>query len=476
MSAGMACQRVRWRAVGAERGPELVAAGHRERGVFPHRVLFLPRPGPDGFKLARRMCGPLEAASFWELLLFADEAALADLPRELFFDDDLIWHRQHLGRAGHVAVANVVVAGDELWSMTHFSDLVQRIGRRREHKTQVEKRFGGWRDLLLNALLAFAAERGVRRIRIPTAALQLRHTDPARRVQPELFERVYDRPIERLVNATRADGWWIVDAASAPFVEPAVEEECVERRRVVCVCHDVEAGLGHRGIDEPLAREADRTWRASVAAMLAHERDAGVRATYNVAGRLLGDVRAEIDAGGHCVGFHSYDHRLERRLPAPLRRLFRSVQGERLAGLAGGLDQLAACRRVDYRIKGYRPPQSRIGPALADDNLLFHNVEWLASSPESLGLNEPELRNGIVRIPVHVDDFALYRRGEPFDTWRAALLETVAAHEVAVVSLHDCYAHLWLDRYPELLADLRGLGELRTLDELAADVLLAAAV
>lgn len=471
---------IRWRVIGADRSAEFVAKGHRQRSFFPHRVVFLPRPGPDGYKLAGRMCGLRDPQSFWEVVLFADEAMLTEFPPELFFDDELLWHRQHFGRPGQIASADVCIAGGEMWSMAHFSDLVQRIGRRREHKTRTEKRFGGWHDLLLNALLALAADRGVRRLHIPTASLQLKHTDPRRRVQPELFERVYDRSVNRLYEATRAEGWWLLDVEGnrERLVVPAVHEERVELTRTICLCHDVEAGLGHRGIDDRLAALADRSWRGNVAAMVDRERESGVRATYNVVGRLLGDVRPEIESGGHCVAFHSYDHRVASRLRLPkiVRRILRSAHGERVAGLAAGLDQLAACRGIDYRIKGYRPPQSRITPELADENLLFHNFEWLASSVESLGSSEPELRNGIVRIPVHVDDFALYRNRTPFATWKAAVLEKVSRHDVSVVSLHDCYGHLWLDAYPELLDELRTLGELRTLDEVAGEVVLAAAV
>ena len=471
---------IRWRVVAADRGAEFLAKGHRQRSFFPHRFVFLPRPGPDGYKLAERMCGLRDPSSFWEVVLFADEAMLAEFPPEFFFDDELLWHRQHFGRPGQVASADVFVAGDEMWSMAHFSDLVQRIGRRREHKTRIENRFGGWHDMLLNALLALAVDRGVRRLRIPTASLQLKHTDPGRSVQPELFERVYDRSVNRLFEPTRADGWWLLEVEKNRdrLVVPAVREEHLELGRTICLCHDVEAGLGHRGIDDGLARLAERSWRGNVAAMLSRERDSRVRATYNVVGRLLDDVRPEIESDGHCVAFHSFDHRVARgfRLPKVIRRLLRSAQGERVAGLAGGLDQLAACRSIDYRIKGYRAPQSRITAELADENLLFHNFEWLASSVDSLGSSEPELRNGIVRIPVHIDDFALYRNRMPFDTWKASVLDTVAGHDVSVVSLHDCYAHLWLDGYAELLDELRGLGELRTLDEVAADVVLAAAV
>ena len=51
-----------------------------------------------------------------------------------------------------------------------------------------------------------------------------------------------------------------------------------------------------------------------------------------------------------------------------------------------------------------------------------------------------------------------------------------AARDVLVFSLHDCYAPAWLPHYPRLLSVLHDLGELKTLDQLAAEVTLASAV
>src|SRR5438132_14160243 len=68
-------------------------------------------------------------------------------------------------------------------------------------------------------------------------------------------------------------------------------------------------------------------------------------------------------------------------------------------GVKGGnRGQLQKCREIDYRVKGYRPPQSRITSELSDTRLAFHNFEWLASSAHSLQTSLPELRNRIVKI------------------------------------------------------------------------------
>jgi peptidoglycan/xylan/chitin deacetylase (PgdA/CDA1 family) len=245
----------------------------------------------------------------------------------------------------------------------------------------------------------------------------------------------------------------------------------------VCICHDIQRGLGHVGVDAGLAEVADRDWRRSLERMLAVERELGIAATYNVLGLLLGEVRAEIERDGHCVGFHSFDHRIGRSLPLPT-RLYRFVDGAgagRLGRLAGGLDQLARCRQLDYRIKGYRPPQSRITVELQDARLLHHNFEWLASSADSLRILGPVLRNGIVRVPVHLDDFDLYRGRLTFDAWKAEAFAKIESHDVAVISLHDCYAHLWLPQYRGFLERVAALAQPRTLDRIAAEVTLAAA-
>lgn len=397
------------------------------------------------------MCGIEGPGRMWEIILYAHESMLEEFPAELFFDDDLVWHQQQLGHSGQIATANIALDGPVVWSMVHIADIVQRIGRRQAFRTRIENRFRGWHDMLLNALLVFALERGLQEIRLPTAALAMKHTDPSRTVGPELFERIYDRDVQRLLRVRRAGNWWALDVEANRELAVAPEVKMIRSRsstKTICVCHDVEAGLGHVGIDEGLQRTAQETWRRNLGDMLALERELGVRATYNVVGCLLDDVREEIAAGEHSLAFHSYDH--------------------------GQGDQLPACRRIDYRLKGYRPPRSRLTPELRGESLLFHNFEWLASSAKSLGMADPVLRNGLVRIPIHFDDFALYRHGLDFADWARGALAMIAERDLVVFSLHDCYGHLWLPHYRDFLEQICTLGELRTLEELAAAVTLAA--
>ena len=164
--------------------------------------------------------------------------------------------------------------------------------------------------MLLNGIANFALERGAARLLSPTAAWAMAHTDRARTVQRELFDRVYDRDLRtRFPHATRGDRWWEVAPRSSPpaacgrspVPSPFARED-------ICLFHDVERGLGHRDVDPAFAAAAERDAPAHLDAMLAIEQAAGVRATYDVVGILLPEVRDRIAAGGHCLAFHSYDH------------------------------------------------------------------------------------------------------------------------------------------------------------------------
>ena len=51
-------------------------------------------------------------------------------------------------------------------------------------------------------------------------------------------------------------------------------------------------------------------------------------------------------------------------------------------------------------------------------------------------------------------------------------LEEVRARDFVAIGLHDCYAEHWLPRYRGFLIRLQELGELRTMDDVAAEVTL----
>lgn len=212
--------------------------------------------------------------------------------------------------------------------------------------------------------------------------------------------------------------------------------------RTICVCHDIERGLGHVVEDPSFAAAADHRARADLEEMLTIEEEMDIRATYNVVGSFLQEVRAQIQTRGHCLAFHSFDHRPES-------------------------EQLAKCRLVDANIKGYRPPQSVLTAELDASNLMSHQFEWLASSAYSLGIQLPEWQNGILKIPIAFDDFALYRHGETYKIWEKRALHRIQKSSFIAFSLHDCYAPFWLPYYRHFLGKISKMGNFKTLEEVA---------
>jgi hypothetical protein len=440
-----------------DRCDEFVRKGYRQRWFFPHTVRYLPKCGPDGFKIARWMCGEVSPDQLWELVIHAAPSLAGQFPSELFFDDDIVWHQQQFGRSGQIATANLVVRGAELYTMVHISDVVQRISRRRSLKTRVENRFKGWNHMLLNGILNFAAGMGMERIYVADSDWALRHTDPDRNVGPEIFRRVYDRNVDELFEVKSSPPWWSIDVSrnANRLVVPEPGEEDIADDKSICVCHDVEKGMGHVDSDPDFASRADAIAGENLERMLSIERRLGVKATYSVVGKLVPELRGRIEGDGHCLAFHSYDHRIGSS-----------------NGIAPTEDQLGRCRTVDYRLKGYRTPQSRITAELTDENLCFHNFEWLASSTHSLGFDKPRLQNRIAKIPIHFDDFPMYRDGQAYDAWEAEAIATIENNQFVAFGLHDCYGEFWLPRYAEFLEKVRRMGKLVTMNQVADEVFL----
>jgi len=419
------------------------ALGLNRCNFFPHQLRFVRRPGSDGAKLAHRMYGLKHPDRGFELLLHAAPEVCREFPSDLFFNHDIVWHQQHLGLPGHVAVANLVLEGKRLYTTVRFSDIVQRISLRRDLKTRVERVFRGWNQMLLNGIIHFATHHGVREIWLPTADLAMENTDRARNPQRMLFERVYDAHLSSF-QPRRQGQAWVLDVASARqrHVPPVRRLEECSVGRTVCIVHDTERGLGSPDSDPALAARADRDSPAALQRMLAVEAQHGVQATYSVVGCYLKDVRAAIMQGGHELAFHSFDH---------------TRQG----------DQVLRCRQVDYRIPGYRPPQSRLTPELRDGHLAIHNFEWLASSEYSLGFPRPSLSNGVVKLPIKVDDYPLHAGQLIYDQWWDRVKSSINERSYLAVGLHDCYAEHWLEQYPDMLTCFQDHANVRRLGDVA---------
>ena len=181
--------------------------------------------------------------------------------------------------------------------------------------------------------------------------------------------------------------------------------------------------------------------------MLAIEKEAGIKATYNVVGYLMKSVRDLIEKDGHCIAFHSFDHDISQ-------------------------PQLERCREVDYRVKGYRPPQSKLTDELTDENLCQRNFEWLAYER---GRSMPKMENGIVKIPVLLDDYNL-SKGWDYSAWEENVLKSAQENYFIAICLHDCYSRHWLPRYAGFLKKLSALGKLKTMNEVAAEIALSSAI
>jgi hypothetical protein len=439
--------------VSEDRRAEFQRLGYnRRRPFFAHHMLYVPRAAPDALRLSGWMLGSHDANRLWQLVLYADEAARAGLPEELFFDDDLVWHRQHLQQPGHIAYASIALHGRDLYGLNYVSDLVQRIARRREHKTQVNTRFRGWASILLNSIMAFALAGGKRTFFSPTADWVIRHTDPARQVDRELFDAVYDRAIEQAFQVRRTRNWWVIDVADNRdrIVLPQPRMERVETARTIALCHDVERGWGHKRSHPRFAAEAEQAAPAALDAMLAVERELAVRASYHVVGIIYPEVSGAISRDGHTLGFHSFDHDIAAA-------------------------QLQRCRAVDYRAEGYRPPQSRVTRELSDRNFCLHNFQWLASAAETIGTRLPRMKNRVLKIPIGFDDYPLFTGEMTYETWEARALQTIRQNHFTAFSLHDCYAAHWLPHYRGFLEKLLQLGELRPLQDITNDLWLASA-
>lgn len=234
----------------------------------------------------------------------------------------------------------------------------------------------------------------------------------------------------------------------------------MKAERIICVSHDIERGLGHTEEDPAFARLADKTSPEYLDTMLAIENKMKVKATYNVVGCLFGEVRGRIARDGHCIGFHSYDHRMDSSAGS-LNKIWMRFSSRRANG------QLSRCRELDNGIKGYRAPQSKITRELCDRNLNTFKFQWFASSSHSLNTNTPKIENGIVKVPILFDDYHLYLGKVKYEEWQEAALCRIKQHNFIAFGFHDCYARFWLPSYETFLNEVLQLGHLLTFDEVA---------
>lgn len=425
----------------------VTGTGLSRREIFPHEVIAVAKPYPDSQLLLERRGIPRRQqrrGSFVQLNLYSLD--LYGLPPELFTHPEINWHGQQFGRPGLVAAAGLFVEGGRATVSTMQSDLCQQLYRQKAFKaackTRAEAHFKHWYVLLFNAVLDFCLDAGVAELYSPTGSQVVRTTQKP--VADELFLRIYDHPATRY-RCTRetvrgADYWKLSIAGNAAEIDrlaPAAgEAPAPVAGPAIAIFHDIE-----EDIDTPVSvAECEK----HLAAMLETERRFGVAATYSVVGNLISKKRSQILASNarHAIGFHSYDHDKRSR------------------------NHLARCREVDLRVRGYRPPGSRMTSELSDRKLTYLNFEWLASSASSIRLASCRLESGLVKIPIHLDDNPLHTGVMDYRGWEAQLLEAVRSQSFVAFGLHDCYGAHWLPHYPALLESLGSMGKFVTADDI----------
>jgi hypothetical protein len=428
--------------------------GLAPRELFAHNVIAIPKPYPDAQLLLERrgvQREELERGRFFQINLYTTD--FYDLPDALFADPDLNWHRQQLGLKGLIAAAGLWLCGSVATISTLQSDVCQQLYRhstlRQSCKTRLETHFKYWHAILLNAILDFCLDFGISTVRCPTADQVVANTRKA--IRPHLFRRIYDYPGKRLccrkISVGPAQYWEIALDANRDrivrlgWADGDARLEAAPGR--ICIWHDIEEDVDTEISPAECAGNLQR--------MLHIERSFGLSTTYDILGTLFGRKWNEIRAinSQHSIAFHSFNHDL------------------------ADLTQLHKCRAVDLRVRGYRPPQSRITAELSDYNLALVNFEWLASSARSLGYGDCRLESGVVKIPIHLDDHSLHL-GKPYEQWESELLDQARDTPYFGLGLHDCYGKKWLERYPDLLEKLATMKPVVSADTICDSVLLTA--
>ena len=305
---------------GADALSAFVDRGWEPGDVFPHRIYRVPRSGPDGLRRARRFgitCGPSDR---WQLLLYARPPALHGLPRTLFLDDVIQEHQQHLGRSGLIAWANLVVDRGRVYLTRCVSDLCCRLPASNQYRTEIHRRFSGWAQILMNAVIGFAVDHGRDLVYSPTARLLVGSSGAGSDQDQAASMHLYDHAMLRAFDAERDGDWWrlpVQNNARRAVPLPRGTESIETRGKTIGICHDIERGLGHTRSDPEFAVAIDTSARAALNHMLSVEHELGVKATYNVVGSFFDEVETTIYERGHALAFHSYDHDLDTpRRPA----------------------------------------------------------------------------------------------------------------------------------------------------------------
>lgn len=485
-----------YHAITAEHKPEFVARGYKGRYFFPHEIRYVRRPGCEQFLLLKEIWGIDRPANMYNVLIYGVQDVVSTFPDDLWFHPQVMMHRLHLGLPGLVCWANMCIDGDRLLTDEIQSDVVQHIFMLQELKRQVNARFRPWYYMVLNGVLNFAIQQGLREILIPTPEhLMSRYLDKP--LNTQLFERIYRDNIHRVFVGVRQRGnHWVVDvqANRGQVITPELRTEpsTLPGRRI-CLFHDVSPGPGQR------VGEARRLLNR----VLEQEQRLGVRSTYTVAGALIGEEMERIEQAGHAVGFHSYSPRAYRYAPHPsqdeppvmrsLTRLYRRADYtvrkhlsmepaatptasvlrrsacnrlRRCVGLRPVLDPLALCRTQQLYAKGYHPTEHDTANGVSDDMLLYRGFEWVLTPPGPGDAPAPGFNNGLVRLPVTAE-LTGTPTGAAIERFQADALRACERGGLVVLGLPTASSASWLAAYPALIERLRSRGGLVTAQQVS---------
>ena len=442
-----------------------------------------------------------------------------NFPNDLFFDNDIVWHQEHFGKPGQIATANLIIDGDNLYTLEHVSDIVQRIHLRKEYRTRINSCFGHWHHMMLNSILNFAVENNLTTIYSPSADFLMEkfyNGSVKPKVDRRYFDRLYDRDVKMHFDVDPKDGMWVINVRKHrhKLIMPEKRETIVkDDKKTICVFHDIEKGLGNIGVDPVLAKSVDNDATETLMDILHIEKKANVKTTYNVVGSFLNEVRESIENDGHCIAFHSYNHQMSRQpvtsymcdeaaicpllskigskvtyyvnfvrrllslnpvIYPPIPVIHRKIVNKlrKLLLLPIVINQFAACRNVGWRIKGYRHYQPSLNSEVGDKDLCYFNFEWIAIDEKTPGA-KPTLQNRVVKIPVFSDASEMYKHNVPYDIWETTVIDRIKQSNFSVIGLHGSYANYWLAQYSEFLEKISSLGKLKTLNEVADQVFLS---
>jgi len=445
-----------------------------------------------------------------------------EFPEELFFDNDIIWHQEHFGKPGQIASANLIIDGDKLYSLDRISDIVQRIYLRKEYRTRINSCFRHWHHMLLNSILNFAVERNLTCVYSPSADFLIKkfyNGGVKPKVDRRLFDRIYDRDVKMHFDVEQKDGMWLIDVKKNyhKLIIPEKRDTIVkDDKKTICIFHDIEKGLGNIGVDPGFAKSGDNDAATTLKKILRIEKEVNVITTYNVVGSILIEVRKSIEKDGHCIAFHSYNHQISRQPVTnymcdesailtlisklgykvtycinvirkllslnpvgykPVSTVYRKVINKmrQKLSLPPIINQLAECRNVDWRIKGYRHYQPQKISAVSDYDLCYYNFEWIAID-EKLPEAKPTLQNRVVKIPVFCDDYEINKHHLSYEGWEKKIVERIKQSDFTAISLPDYNANYWLSHYSNFLEKVRSLGQLKTFEEVADQVFLDNAI